>query len=229
MLVCFAVCSIVMYACSGETVPKPRQPGGNIEPYQVSRCHMHRHCDISKAWVRDGLCDVCTARASGVRRCQRCQCIDYAYCRKKCDACVKLIERSQDDDDRDSGPGPYTQQNIGPEFAENESNADGVSHAYCKVCVHFKKRPENKTNSSGRSQRLKQERETGAWPGLVQLRKTHPEYVDFVEAELQKMYDAGEDTPTEIKLLMAQLGVYVSDEMKLRVYYSWKRRCGYVK
>ena len=215
-----------MCTCPGETAPKPRQPGGQIEAYQVKRCQLHKHCNYQHAWVRDGLCDVCTACKKGARRCHRCRCIDYEHNQRKCDACINLIERPPSTD----GPRPYTEKHAGPEFKETITHLEGDAppRTYCLVCMHFKKRPENKEGTRGRSMRLREERQRGFWPGLVHLRRTMPEYVDSVEAAFQKYYEDPGST-TDLILLMAHLGIYVSDEMKLRVYYNWKKRCGYVK
>ena len=219
-------CGCVVFALPGETRPRPRQPGGDIESYQVNRCHLHKYCDIRHAEVREGLCDVCTATLRGARRCKRCQCIDYEHSLRKCDDCVKLITSSQSDQNVDA-PGEYIEQCAGPEFFDASEQS---LQTYCRICTHFKKQPENKITTKGRSSRLRNERENGLWPGLVKLRKSMPKYVDLVESEFQKHYDAeGPETNTALKLLMARLGIYVSGEMMSRVYYLWKKRRGYVK
>ena len=194
----------------------------------MKRCGLHKNCDHRHAWIRDGLCDVCTACTKGVRRCRRCECIDYEHNRKKCDGCLKLIAESLS-----SGPDarlqPFEEQRAGPEFKMVGPELEQVTpRTYCLVCIHFKKKPENKKNNDMRSSRLREERLTGFWPGLVQMRLTLPDYVDKVEAEFQKYYEAPGST-TDLILLMARLGVYCSDEMKLQVYKKWKRRCGYIK
>ena len=166
---------------------------------------------------------MCSARIKGSRRCKRCQCIDYLHSLKKCDACMKLIRNP----DACNEHGEYLEERAGPEFFG--TNSTTASSTYCKVCSHFKKKAENRETQKGRSKRLQDERSSNVWPGLVQMRHTQPKYVEEVEAQFQKFHETPGTTTDQKLLMMARLGIYVSNEMKLRVCYKWKKRCGHVR